>query len=114
MLGCRFGEHVVLMGYFHHLSAKTFLDEFTHPDRGWQDMDLVMLQPVSWSASSVKSEGLAGLWLASLLNIHDPWTMTYMLLVATPAGAAHSISEGMGAWRCSVISDSLTVSCGCS
>ncbi|GLC41526.1 hypothetical protein PLESTM_001206000 [Pleodorina starrii] len=41
----RFGKHVVLTGHVTSLSAQTFISEFYHQGRGYQDMDVVLLCP---------------------------------------------------------------------
>ncbi|KXZ43950.1 hypothetical protein GPECTOR_77g46 [Gonium pectorale] len=40
-----FGLHVVLTGHVTPLSAQTFIGEFFHPDRGYQDLELLLLRP---------------------------------------------------------------------
>ncbi|KAG2437227.1 hypothetical protein HXX76_005890 [Chlamydomonas incerta] len=40
-----FGQHVVLTGHVTYVSAQTFISEFFHPDRGYQDLDIIMLRP---------------------------------------------------------------------
>ncbi|PNW87416.1 hypothetical protein CHLRE_02g146300v5 [Chlamydomonas reinhardtii] len=39
-----FGHHVVLTGHVTYVSAQTFISEFFHPDRGYQDLDVIMLR----------------------------------------------------------------------
>ncbi|GFR48287.1 hypothetical protein Agub_g10059, partial [Astrephomene gubernaculifera] len=41
----RLGRHVILTGCVTPGSARTFIREFFHPDRGYQDLDLVLLLP---------------------------------------------------------------------
>ncbi|KAG2495890.1 hypothetical protein HYH03_006128 [Edaphochlamys debaryana] len=41
----RFGTHVVLTGHVTPVSGQTFVGEFFHPDRGYQDLDVIILCP---------------------------------------------------------------------